>query len=317
MKLLPCPFCGAPADPSSSGYLIWCANTNCRVHVEVFADSPAEAVETWNTRAPAPSEAGVPGEYVCNDDDGAPRHRSVSDDLQKTAIPRAYIVHDDPELGDYLTWSKTAAEQSGFGYTALFSGPRMQASLPVYGDLRETIARIIAEHFYEPSTFSIEESKLFSCRDWRDAVKVADDILALPQLKAQAEAEARLRAKLAYLVDESTYEDSYGVQGSDFLCCRFCEAGGAPNVSFVHNEKCPVLRCEDVVTEWWNDLKADRELIKAQAEALDVALEALKSMAGYAGDIPAHWADSHQCVTECGHFRRAATAIAMIKELRG
>lgn len=215
MKLLPCPFCGGPADPSPSTYLIRCSNVNCRAHVKVFADSPAEVVETWNTRAPAP---------------------------------------------------------------------------PVSGDLREAIARLSSNHFAGMDTLRS---------------------FALDIVKAQAETEARLWAKLAYLVDESTYEDSYGVQGSDFLCCRFCEAGGVPNVSFVHNEKCPVLRCEDVATEWWNDLKADREIIKAQAEALDVAVLALEE-ARVEMEFLARYARK-----ETDGPAEIDTALAKIKELRG
>lgn len=41
-----------------------------------------------------------------------------SDDLG--LMPVAWIVHDDPELGDYLTRSKTAAEASGRAVSPLY-----------------------------------------------------------------------------------------------------------------------------------------------------------------------------------------------------
>lgn len=47
------------------------------------------------------------------------------------------------------------------------------------------------------------------------------------------------------------------------------------------------------------------------ASEIDRLRAALKGMADVAGDIPDHWADSHQCMTECGHFRRARAALAL------
>ena len=67
------------------------------------------------------------------------------------------------------------------------------------------------------------------------------------------------RAAAAFIADEGTYQDSYGVPGSGFSCCRFCEAGGAPGVPFVHNPRCPILRCEEVAEDWWSERKADAD----------------------------------------------------------
>lgn len=49
------------------------------------------------------------------------------------------------------------------------------------------------------------------------------------------------------LLDQATYEDSYGVDGSDFTCCRICnhESGAGmlarPNW---HKPECPVPRLQ-------------------------------------------------------------------------
>ena len=66
------------------------------------------------------------------------------------------------------------------------------------------------------------------------------------------EAEGRL----AVLVDSSTYADSYGVPGSDFMCCYFCDAGGAPNVPFEYRDSCPIKTLEGYAQSWFD---ADRE----------------------------------------------------------
>lgn len=49
------------------------------------------------------------------------------------------------------------------------------------------------------------------------------------------------------------------------------------------------------------------------AEARIKALgEALGPMAAVASDIPDEWDDNHQCVTACGHFRRARQALSTL-----
>ncbi|WBU27517.1 hypothetical protein OOZ54_12515 [Rhodopseudomonas palustris] len=87
--------------------------------------------------------------------------------------------------------------------------------------------------------------------DFEDQVRTA--------LRGQAntwkEHEGRSKAALAYLIEHATYGNSYGVIGSDFECCHFCNAGGAPGVAFEHDKTCPVLKCETIAEEWWSERK--------------------------------------------------------------
>lgn len=173
--------------------------------------------QNCRNKQPVSGEAGEPGEYVCKDDNGNPRHR------------------------------------------------------PVSGDLREAVNRIIAEHFYEPSTFS--------GRDWRDAVKVVNAIFALPQFKAQAE---------------------------------------ALNVAAVL-ERVAAAQSADPATD---DLTVTLAIEFAQAQqALIVAAKALEPFAAIAEgfDDDGRMLDDEDGVyaNTAGDFRRARTALAKIKELRG
>jgi hypothetical protein len=47
---------------------------------------------------------------------------------QPSGEPRAYIVKDAPELGNYLTWSRVVAENSGYGYEALYTHPAVSCA---------------------------------------------------------------------------------------------------------------------------------------------------------------------------------------------
>lgn len=44
-------------------------------------------------------------------------------------------------------------------------------------------------------------------------------------------------------------------------------------------------------------------------EEVKLLREALRPLAAVVSDIPASWDDDHQCVTACGHFRGAASAL--------
>jgi len=97
--------------------------------------------------------------------------------------------------------------------------------------------------------------------------------MMLAALVAEKRAREEAEAAVAFIADEGTYADSYGVPGSDFGVCRFCEAGGAPGIPFEHNKTCPILRCGEVSAEW----VADREEERAALEAHTRALEAIET----------------------------------------
>ncbi|EJV7725159.1 Lar family restriction alleviation protein, partial [Salmonella enterica] len=57
--LLPCPFCGSPAehypDGDMEGYIIMCGNKNGDCNLQTFGfTTPEEAEKAWNTRAAIP-----------------------------------------------------------------------------------------------------------------------------------------------------------------------------------------------------------------------------------------------------------------------
>lgn len=109
-----------------------------------------------------------------------------------------------------------------------------------------------------------------------DGVEVGVSRQALCEL-LDAIAELRVerdkaRALVAALCDVAVYSDSYGVPGSDFACCRFCNAGGAPGVEFKHDARCPVGNAEATAEEWHADFHA----LEEQNERLRAALEAVK-----------------------------------------
>lgn len=109
-----------------------------------------------------------------------------------------------------------------------------------------------------------------------DAASTSKDA-EIERLKAE---RGKALAAVAFIADEGTYSDSYGVPGSDFGVCRFCEAGGGPGVPFEHNKNCPILRCEQVAEQWWEDRQIDiedaAELRASSAESrLTTALAAL------------------------------------------
>ena len=127
------------------------------------------------------------------------------------------------------------------------------------------------------------------------------------------------RAGMAYILDHATYGDSYGVHGSDFECCHFCQGGGAPGVALEHTPDCPVSKYPNAVTEWFAEMaenNKDRETAEAQRdaalEALKEADEALCDYACATDDVPCKRSAS-QCNEMCGEpavFARQAIARA-------
>lgn len=92
-----------------------------------------------------------------------------------------------------------------------------------------------------------------------------------PPAQQVPEAEFKAKAALSYLIDAVEYSDSYGVHGSDFMCCHLCHGGGAPGVKLVHEDTCPVKRCEAVADEYWEEENERQKETKELRAALATA----------------------------------------------
>lgn len=128
--------------------------------------------------------------------------------------------------------------------------------------------------------------------------KSREDMM-LAALVAEKRAREEAEAAVAFIADEGTYADSYGVPGSDFGVCRFCEAGGAPGIPFEHNKTCPILRCGEVSAEWVADREEERAALEA-AETHSAALaRALAEAKGVWKPISALWSKPAECGKGC------------------
>lgn len=99
--LLPCPFCGSPAehypDGDMEGYIIMCGNKNGDCNLQAFGfTTPEEAEKAWNTRA-ALLQGGQP---VSNRDElqviGWLRSDYNSDDKRDPNAPLFMLGRNDP-----------------------------------------------------------------------------------------------------------------------------------------------------------------------------------------------------------------------------
>ena len=81
----------------------------------------------------------------------------------------------------------------------------------------------------------------------------------------------------ALVADAMIYSDSYGVQGSDFLCCMACNAGGAPGVPFEHSKDCIVLKCETIADNFWQEQRDELNYVDDENDRLRAELAALRT----------------------------------------
>jgi hypothetical protein len=98
----------------------------------------------------------------------------------------------------------------------------------------------------------------------------------LTRIEALEAERDEARAGLAYVLDRAVYGNSYGVYGSDFQSCHFCQGGGAPGVAMEHDADCPVSRYPRAVADWFEEMEAerqDREAAEAQRDRMREALE--------------------------------------------
>ena len=81
----------------------------------------------------------------------------------------------------------------------------------------------------------------------------------------------------ALVADAMVYSDSYGVYGSDFLCCMACNAGGAPGVPFEHSKDCIVLKCETIADDFWQEQRDELNWLNEENDKLRAELTALRT----------------------------------------
>ncbi|ENT3234521.1 DUF551 domain-containing protein [Salmonella enterica] len=92
--LLPCPFCGSPAehypDGDMEGYIIMCGNKNGDCNLQTFGfTTPEEAEKAWNTRAAIPQT----GNFRENPISSTNNFRKIADtSTNSPAIPDGYAL---------------------------------------------------------------------------------------------------------------------------------------------------------------------------------------------------------------------------------
>jgi Lar family restriction alleviation protein len=139
-----------------------------------------------------------------------------------------------------------------------------------------------------------------------------------PRIEALEAERDEARAGLAYVLDRAVYGDSYGVYGSDFQCCHFCQGGGAPGVAMEHDADCPVSRYPRAVADWFEEMEAERQDREAAEAQRDRMREALEPFAAAAGDIRPDDADTMRpAIVQAVHFRRAAKVVSALSQGSG
>lgn len=92
--LLPCPFCGSPAehypDGDMEGYIIMCGNKNGDCNLQAFGfTTPEEAEKAWNTRAAIPQA----GSFRENSISSTNNFREISEtSTNSPVIPDGYAL---------------------------------------------------------------------------------------------------------------------------------------------------------------------------------------------------------------------------------
>jgi hypothetical protein len=136
----------------------------------------------------------------------------------------------------------------------------------------------------------------------------------LEALEAAERERDEARAALAYVLDHAVYSDSYGVHGSDFTCCHFCQGGGAPGVALEHDADCPVGRYPRAVADWFEEMEAERaDREAAESKVSDLERELSKFMDLYdaaRGDVVTLEVRQEAAERQLGEVRGAVFGIA-------
>ena len=129
-------------------------------------------------------------------------------------------------------------------------------------DVADLIGRIIA------ARDDFKNRDMFGARYLADILAEAADALSSERERAERAEKERdeARAGMAYILDRAEYGDSYGVPGSSFTACHFCQGGGAPGAEMIHDPSCPVAKYPSAVSEWFAEM-TDAESRAQAAEA--------------------------------------------------
>ncbi|MBJ2707975.1 Lar family restriction alleviation protein [Salmonella enterica subsp. enterica serovar Newport] len=130
--LLPCPFCGSPAehypDGDMEGYIIMCGNKNGDCNLQAFGfTTPEEAEKAWNTRAAIPQA----GSFRENSISSTNNFREISEtSTNSPAIPDDWVmVPKEPTQAMIKAWLSEVANFRGHaaGYkAALAAAPQRE-----------------------------------------------------------------------------------------------------------------------------------------------------------------------------------------------
>lgn len=110
VKLLGCPFCGETPtiEPWHGGpkskRMVHCENEGCWVNPKVCGNTPKQAADHWNTRAPAPREDGWRFDMENAPHDGTPLLVSVM--INGPVVGEARWTGEDGDAGWW--WAQTS-----------------------------------------------------------------------------------------------------------------------------------------------------------------------------------------------------------------
>lgn len=189
------------------------------------------------------------------------------------------------ELQEQLGHMAVIVRDPVFCYRAMLAAAPSQSPTKPAGDMQNLCEQLRLGHLGDAK---ISTELMLIAADTIEAMSATP-----PQPPTEPEGEntkdkelALERSKLANLVGSIVYGDSYGVEGSDFWACRLCNAGGAPNVPFIHDDCCPIKNLEADAERWWDERSEEAKGWEEDNEALRAEIRALKAEpAGEIGEL--------------------------------
>lgn len=124
--LLPCPFCGSPAehypDGDMEGYSVMCGHKNgdCNSWIFGFA-TPEEAERSWNTRAAM---------FQCAENAGSPTTMKTAPTLDSSPKNAESPSGNSPVIPDWQARAEKMAELHGMSFVVFRNGDEPQCADP-------------------------------------------------------------------------------------------------------------------------------------------------------------------------------------------